>query len=171
VKYLLDNRGDARFLVAVPTSAEASPLILATGEPVMALGGFGGDQILTADELAHVVEKGELRFLLLPGEEKLGSMPGGKAGSPPPKMSKASATGAAGGAVQAGQPKGKLGSASKSLASGLPVHNGVVGWVQENCVPVPPEQWRSKLSDDGADALGSGPMDIMTLYDCGGETR
>ncbi len=126
---------------------------------------------MTADELARLVDNGELRFLLLSGGETLGSIPGGKAGSFPPKLSKAPATSAAGGAFQAGPPKGKSGSASKKVAGGLPVHNGLVGWVQENCVPVPPEQWRSKLSDDGADALGAGPTDTMTLYDCGGETR
>ena len=161
VKYLLDNRGNARFLVAVQSAAEASPLILATGEPVMALGGFGADQILTADELARLVASGELRFLLLPGGEEPDSMAGGKAGSPPPKLSKAPATGAAGGAFQAAPPKGKLGSASKKVAGGLPVRNGIVGWVQENCEPVPPERWQSEASDAGGNVL----------YDCGERAR
>ncbi|MBE9472282.1 MAG: hypothetical protein IMY75_09280, partial [Chloroflexi bacterium] len=40
---------------------------LATGEPVMALGGFtGGDPILTVDELAEYVADGVVRHFLLP---------------------------------------------------------------------------------------------------------
>jgi 4-amino-4-deoxy-L-arabinose transferase-like glycosyltransferase len=70
VAYLRANRGDARYLVATRSSADASPLILATGEPVMALGGFGGaDQILGLDELKGLVARGEVRFFLLQGEE------------------------------------------------------------------------------------------------------
>jgi hypothetical protein len=173
VKYLLDNRGNARFLVAVQSAAEASPLILATGEPVMALGGFGADQILTTDELARLVAGGELRFLLLPGGEELNSMPGGKAGSPPPKLSKAPATGAAGGAFQGAPPKGKLGSASKNVAGDLPVRNGILGWVQENCAPVPPELWQSAASNAGGDRVGTagGMLGGSVLYDCGERAR
>ncbi len=173
VKYLLDNRGNARFLVAVQSAAEASPLILATGEPVMALGGFGADQILTTGELARLVASGELRFLLLPGGAELNSMSGGKADSPPPKLSKAPATGAAGGAFQAAPPKGKLGSVSKKVAGGLPVSNGIVGWVQENCAPAEPARWQSEASDAGGDRVGTagGMLGSSVLYDCGERAR
>jgi 4-amino-4-deoxy-L-arabinose transferase-like glycosyltransferase len=67
LSYLDTNRGDARFLVAVPSAMQAAPIILATGEPVMALGGFaGGDRILTVDSLANRVAAGDVRFFLLP---------------------------------------------------------------------------------------------------------
>ena len=96
-------------------------------------------------------------------------MSGGKAGSSPPKLSKAPATGAAGGAIQAAPPKGKLGSASKKAAGGLPVSNGIVRWIQENCAPVPPERWQSEASNAGGDRVGTagGMLGGSVLYDCG----
>ena len=66
--YLQANRGGARYLVATPSAGTAGPIIIATGEPVMAMGGFsGGDPILTADEIAAKVAAGEVRFFLLGG--------------------------------------------------------------------------------------------------------
>ncbi len=56
--------------MATQSAGDASPIILATGQPVMALGGFGGaDQILSLDELKELVARGEVRFFLLQGEE------------------------------------------------------------------------------------------------------
>ncbi|MBN1954942.1 MAG: glycosyltransferase family 39 protein [Anaerolineae bacterium] len=66
VDYLLANQGDAVYLAATLNARSAAPLILATGEPVMALGGFsGGDPILTVEEMAGRVAAGEVRFFLL----------------------------------------------------------------------------------------------------------
>lgn len=67
--YLLANQGDATYLAAMLRANDAAPLILATGKPVMALGGFsGGDQILTQDELREEVAEGRVRFFLLSGD-------------------------------------------------------------------------------------------------------
>jgi len=67
VDYLLANRGEAVFLVATIRASEAAPIILATGEPVMALGGFTGrDQILSVDDLENWVAAGAVRFFLVP---------------------------------------------------------------------------------------------------------
>jgi 4-amino-4-deoxy-L-arabinose transferase-like glycosyltransferase len=66
VDYLLTNRGGEPFLVATIRANEAAPIILATGEPVMALGGFsGGDRILSVDDLEEWVAAGTVRFFLL----------------------------------------------------------------------------------------------------------
>lgn len=66
VDYLLANRGDETYLVATLNARTAAPIILATGEPVMALGGFtGSDPILSVDELAELVAGGAVRFFLL----------------------------------------------------------------------------------------------------------
>ena len=66
VDYLLANRGDETYLAATLNAQTAAPIILATGEPVMALGGFtGGDPILTVDELAEYVADGTVRYFLL----------------------------------------------------------------------------------------------------------
>ncbi|NMB77525.1 MAG: hypothetical protein GYA23_00330 [Methanomicrobiales archaeon] len=61
--YLVSHRGNERWIVAVASSHEAANLILSTGEPVMALGGFSGsDQILDATSLATLINDGEIRY-------------------------------------------------------------------------------------------------------------
>lgn len=68
ISYLEANRDGYRFLVATSSSMTAGPIILQTGEPVMAMGGFsGGDPILTADDLTRMVSDGTVRFFLLQG--------------------------------------------------------------------------------------------------------
>ena len=79
--YLLENRNGAEYLVATLNAGTAAPLILETGEPVMALGGFSGsDPILSPDQLAATVEQGDVRFFLLP------RVPPGGPGQPPPPV-------------------------------------------------------------------------------------
>jgi 4-amino-4-deoxy-L-arabinose transferase-like glycosyltransferase len=66
--FLLANRRGERYLLATPTAQLAAPLIVETGAPVMAIGGFtGGDPILTPDELGQIVAAGGLRFVMLGG--------------------------------------------------------------------------------------------------------
>ncbi|MDX1933251.1 MAG: glycosyltransferase family 39 protein [Capsulimonadales bacterium] len=66
VRFLADNRRGERFVVATGSVYNASPIIIETGLPVMAMGGFlGGDPILTPETLAGYVNRGEVRFLLL----------------------------------------------------------------------------------------------------------
>lgn len=68
IAYLQAQRGDERYLLATASSMAASPIILATDQPVMALGGFSGsDPILTVDQLAARVRAGEVRFFQLGG--------------------------------------------------------------------------------------------------------
>lgn len=82
VEYLSANRSDRTFLIATLNANTAAPIILTTGEPVMALGGFsGGDNILSADALAAKVESGEVRFFLLPAQQPT---PGKQLNAPPP---------------------------------------------------------------------------------------
>ncbi|MCX6021387.1 MAG: hypothetical protein NTZ05_06600 [Chloroflexi bacterium] len=66
--YLQANRGDAKYLVATTDSTSAAPLILATGDAVIDMGGFNStDPAPTAPQLAAMVRAGELRFVLLGG--------------------------------------------------------------------------------------------------------
>ena len=66
IDYLLANRHGEQFLVATINATTAAPIILATGEPVMALGGFtGSDPILTANELAELVADNTVRYFWL----------------------------------------------------------------------------------------------------------
>ena len=63
VDYLVVNRGEEPFLVAALNANTAAPIIVATGEPVMTLGGFsGGDHILSMDDLAERVAGSEERL-------------------------------------------------------------------------------------------------------------
>jgi 4-amino-4-deoxy-L-arabinose transferase-like glycosyltransferase len=65
--YLTANRHGAEFLAATMDANTAAPLILATGAPVMSMGGFGGnDRILTTEALATIVATGRVRFFLVP---------------------------------------------------------------------------------------------------------
>jgi hypothetical protein len=60
--------------VAVSGSGSAAPIQLASGLPVMTMGGFsGGDDAPTVAALQAYVESGELRFVLVGG----GGGPGG----------------------------------------------------------------------------------------------
>jgi 4-amino-4-deoxy-L-arabinose transferase-like glycosyltransferase len=68
LNYLLAQQGSTKYLVATTNANSASPIILATGKAVMALGGFtGSDPILTADDLSRLVANGTVRFFLLDG--------------------------------------------------------------------------------------------------------
>ena len=73
IAFLQANHHGERFLLATPSAQLASPLIIATGEPVMAMGGFHGlDPILTPERLARLVEERQVRFIML-GEFSIAS--------------------------------------------------------------------------------------------------
>ncbi|MEA2623951.1 MAG: hypothetical protein QOH61_2861, partial [Chloroflexota bacterium] len=75
VSYLLANQGGATWIVATSSSHGAGSIELASGKPVMAMGGFmGSDPAPTLDQLKALVASGQLRFLLLGGG---GRGPGG----------------------------------------------------------------------------------------------
>ena len=119
VQHLLAHRGGARWIVAVASAGTASPLMLATKAPIMALGGFGGgDRILDADGFAALVARGEIRFVLADGGGPDGAIafgPGGPPGRTP------------GPAPGAGPAPGPL---------ARPADDGVMGWVRANCAEV-----------------------------------
>ncbi len=75
INYLEAHRDGAKYLLAVSSSQEADSIILATNQPVMAMGGFSGsDPILTTSSLAALVKSGAIRFFLINGS---GGGPGG----------------------------------------------------------------------------------------------
>jgi len=68
LNYLIVNKGTAKWIVAISSSQEAGSIELATGLPVMAMGGFtGSDPTPTLDQLKSYVASGELRFVLTGG--------------------------------------------------------------------------------------------------------
>ena len=72
--YLTENAGSARWIVAVSGSGSAAAIQLATGLPVMAMGGFNGsDAAPTLEQLQAYVASGELRYVLLGSGGGVGS--------------------------------------------------------------------------------------------------
>lgn len=66
VSFLKANHGGEAFLLATSTVHLASHLIIATGEPVMARGGFHGlDPAINAESLSRMVAEKRLRFAML----------------------------------------------------------------------------------------------------------
>jgi len=66
IAYLEANQDGYTYLVATTSSMNASPLIIKTGEPVMAMGGFSGsDKVLTNQQLAELVKNKTVRYFLL----------------------------------------------------------------------------------------------------------
>jgi len=68
IRYLVAHQGSAEYLVATSGSGSAAPIIIATGKPVVTIGGFtGGDPAPTVSQLAAMVRSGRLRYVLLGG--------------------------------------------------------------------------------------------------------
>ncbi|WP_327590795.1 glycosyltransferase family 39 protein [Nonomuraea sp. NBC_00507] len=75
-KYLVANQGKATWLVAVSSAQQASSLILSTGKPVIAMGGFtGSDPAMTVERLKELVSSGQLRYVMAGGDQ---GGPGGR---------------------------------------------------------------------------------------------
>ena len=71
--YLVLNRGDASWIVAVRGSQNAAAIQLATDAPVMSMGGFNGsDAAPTLDQLRSLIASGDLRFVLLGRAQQVG---------------------------------------------------------------------------------------------------
>jgi 4-amino-4-deoxy-L-arabinose transferase-like glycosyltransferase len=69
VEYLQANTQGVKYLVAVPSSQQGASLVLATGRPVLYMGGFGGqDDVVSAEDMAEMVSNGELRYVLYGGD-------------------------------------------------------------------------------------------------------
>jgi hypothetical protein len=66
LSYLEQNTQTGNYLMAVPSSMQGADYVIATGRPVLYLGGFmGQDRVLTTGQLAQLVASGNLRFIYL----------------------------------------------------------------------------------------------------------
>ena len=64
--FLEAQRGNTKFLAATPNALLAAPLIIRSGEPVIAFGGYlGNDPIMSLEAFAERVKRGEVRYVLL----------------------------------------------------------------------------------------------------------
>jgi 4-amino-4-deoxy-L-arabinose transferase-like glycosyltransferase len=66
--YLTANYQKGTYLVATLNATSAAPIILDTGLPVMAMGGFmGSDPAISVEKLQNLVNEGQIRYFLLQG--------------------------------------------------------------------------------------------------------
>jgi len=183
LSFLESHRGNARYLVATPNAMTAAPIVIATGQPVMALGGFSGsDPILTTSDLEHLVANGTVRYFLMGGRGGFGGFGGfpGGGGSTDQAGTAHTQSGANPGSFGGfGQTSGdrttRGGESAAGTAGERPdVQRGGFGgfgfidqnttWVSDNCTAVPSSEWQP------AAAGGSGLGSYETLYDCAGAT-
>ena len=71
--FLMVNTEDSKYLVAVQNANTGAPFVLATGRPVLYMGGFtGGDPVIDAEGLREMVAAGDLRYIFYQniGQEK-----------------------------------------------------------------------------------------------------
>lgn len=63
--YLERRQGGAQYLLATPGTAAADQIILYTGRPAMAIGGYNGtDPVLTLRDFQNMVRQGKVKYLL-----------------------------------------------------------------------------------------------------------
>ena len=147
VSYLEANQGNAKFLVAVPSSMSADSIILATNKPVMAMGGFSGsDPILTTSQLATLIANGTVRFFLLNGPRTAQQIPAQVLDQLPAQFRNAARGGFAG-----------FGGQQSALTT----------YVTNHCTTVPTQEWQTS-STGSTPSIGSffGRGGANQLYDC-----
>ena len=80
IAWLQAHQGSAKYLVAATGSQTTAGIIIASGEPVVTIGGFnGGDPAPTVAQLEAMVKAGELKYVLVGGG--MGGGPGGGSSS------------------------------------------------------------------------------------------
>ncbi len=69
LEYLQENTQGMKYLLAVPGSMQGAQYVLATGRPVLYLGGFnGGDPVMELAEFRGLITEGGLQFVLAAGD-------------------------------------------------------------------------------------------------------
>ena len=68
ISYLEQHQGTAKYLVAAFGSQSSASIIIASGKPVVTIGGFnGGDNAPTLAQFKQLVASGQLRYVLVSG--------------------------------------------------------------------------------------------------------
>jgi 4-amino-4-deoxy-L-arabinose transferase-like glycosyltransferase len=133
-RYLVAGKGSAEYIVAVEGAESAEPLILATGEPVMAMGGFNGaDSAPTLADFQQLVVAKKVRYVLLGMGQGFGGPPGPGFGPPPGQSAAGQAALAANSGGGGGFPGGP-GGFGGSISS-------ISQWVQSNATVVDPSEY------------------------------
>ena len=78
----MGHAGSVTWIVATASTQSGADIELATGDPVLAMGGFtGSDPAMTVERLQALVSEGKLRYVLV-GGGGVGGGPGGGTGGP-----------------------------------------------------------------------------------------
>jgi 4-amino-4-deoxy-L-arabinose transferase-like glycosyltransferase len=132
VKFILAHRASEKFLLAVPTARQAWDIILETGQPVMAMGGFAGsDHILDPEKIERMVAAGDVRYFLV---RKIPETPAGI---------RPFAPGAGPGPGMRGGPGG-----------GTEEQLAIERWIEKRGTAVPDEEWKEEEELNRAKAIG-----------------
>ncbi len=68
IQFLDQNTTHSKYLAAVQRANDGAPFVLATGRPVLYMGGFtGSDNVVSVDDLQWMVHRGELNYILFSG--------------------------------------------------------------------------------------------------------
>jgi 4-amino-4-deoxy-L-arabinose transferase-like glycosyltransferase len=140
--YLAAHQGNARYIVATSDAITAAFIIIQTGKPVMAYGGFEGlDHIVTLERMIDLIHQGQVRYVLSRQRISLTNAP-----------------------LQL-----QLYFLESSLAvseSGITGQYDITNWLVLTCVPVSPSHWQSASSR--ANTSWATSDDLLVLYDCQG---
>jgi 4-amino-4-deoxy-L-arabinose transferase-like glycosyltransferase len=188
VQFLRANRHGERFTLAVFGTHTADSIIIDHGEPVMAIGGFlGNDPTITKEAFVSMVEKGELRYVMLggggggPGMGGMGGpmgFGGGPGGFGPGGFGPDGfGPGGGGGRRGMGGPGGRGGGGPGGGPGGRRNDNAaIMQWVMEHAEPVDASLWRGEggsSSRGGGGRRGPGGFGgggrgggLGQLYDC-----
>ncbi len=150
ISYLEAHQGTTTNLVATVNAQTAEGIILATGKPVMALGGFSGsDQILTTAQLAQLAQNNTVRYFLIDS--------GGMGGPPAAQISTSDATSSTttaptGGDTQA-QAGGQMGS-----------NSALTQWIKQHATLVSQSVWQGTSSTTSTTTTNRGGGQNVQLY-------
>ncbi len=134
IQFLETHQGKAKFLVATSNAMSAEALILTTGQPVMAMGGFSGsDPILTTQSLKALVQAGQVRYFLVQGGFSLTSA---QLEELPPALQE----------ILKGGGRG---------FGGFGQSGALTSWITSTCKSVPTSQW-SNATTTASTANGTG---------------
>jgi 4-amino-4-deoxy-L-arabinose transferase-like glycosyltransferase len=115
ISYLETHKASAEYIVAVEGSQSGESIILASGDPVMVMGGFNGsDPAPTLAEFKQMVAEGKVRYVLIGSEmESTGGAPTSSVTTASPPVQ----AGPQNGSAPPGQPRSPQGATSGDLSA------------------------------------------------------
>ncbi len=148
--YTTAHRGAARYLFATTSWTSAAPFILATGAPVMPMGGFT-EQVPwpTVGVVRQDVAAGRLRYVLVGQARTAGLTPGAAGSTAGTSMSTSTNAGTAVAGPAAGRGGQRARTGDRATAT-----SAVSSWVTAACRPVVVPGWQTSRQDS------------QRLYDC-----